>query len=420
MTASNFQPIANALIRKIFVVATLCALFFGAVQAGLAYRAERQHFNDVLSDIGLTNVPMLSVLVWDIEPQAVQRQIQYIAERPQVGFVRLRVTTGRVYEAGKAPEDPSLVLDHFDIPAPPGMTGSLGTLEIGSNLGNLYSEVMASAGLAVAGYGALTLLICAVIAMILRRDLQQPLTHIARFVGQLDPHRLSDPITLHRPDHHQQQHDEIDIVLEGFRTLQNGIDQHIANLDRLVAERTVKLEQAMAEIHVLSITDPLTHCFNRRLFNERIAQEFERAKRYDRPLSLIFCDIDHFKHINDTFGHTTGDDILSQVAGCYRDGLRADIDWVARYGGEEFVIVLPETELESARATAERRRAAIAARAFTNAEQTLCVTSSFGVAQLQADESVEVFLNRADRAVYRAKAQGRDCVVCDLGTSDDV
>jgi diguanylate cyclase (GGDEF)-like protein len=111
---------------------------------------------------------------------------------------------------------------------------------------------------------------------------------------------------------------------------------------------------------------------------------------------------------------------LGQIAGCYRDGLRADIDWVARYGGEEFVIVLPETELESARATAERRRAAIAARAFTHAGQTLHVTSSFGAAQLKADESVEVFLNRADRAVYRAKAQGRDCVVCDLDTSAEV
>jgi diguanylate cyclase (GGDEF)-like protein len=253
--------------------------------------------------------------------------------------------------------------------------------------------------------------------MILRRDLQKPLTHIARFVGQLDPQRLSDPITLQRPDHHQ--NDEIDIVLEGFRTLQSGIDQHIANLDRLVAERTVKLEQAMAEIHVLSITDPLTHCFNRRLFNERIVQEFERAKRYERPLSLIFCDIDHFKNINDTFGHAAGDEILIQVADCYRDGLRADIDWVARYGGEEFVIVLPETELESARATAERRRAAIAARGFTSAGQTLRVTSSFGVSQLQADESVEAFLNRADRAVYQAKAQGRDCVVCDHGTPAD-
>jgi two-component system cell cycle response regulator len=129
--------------------------------------------------------------------------------------------------------------------------------------------------------------------------------------------------------------------------------------------RILKLEQSLraanSRIHLLSITDPLTATFNRRYLMERLPQEIERACRYTRPLSVVLCDADHFKQVNDTHGHQVGDDVLKGFAKLLTSSSREGIDWVVRYGGEEFLIVLPETHLKDAIDFAEKMRVAIAA-----------------------------------------------------------
>jgi diguanylate cyclase (GGDEF)-like protein len=177
-----------------------------------------------------------------------------------------------------------------------------------------------------------------------------------------------------------------------------------------VAERTKELKSAIDAIHELSITDPLTGCYNRRLFNDRFQREIERAVRYSRALSIAFCDLDRFKHVNDTYGHVVGDRVLVQVAEQLRRGLREGVDWIARYGGEEFVIVQPETNLSAARAAADRLRRIIAEAPVEIEGRSLHVTASFGVAQLAAKENAITLLNRADGLLYEAKQAGRNCV----------
>ncbi len=260
----------------------------------------------------------------------------------------------------------------------------------------------------------LTVLICVLIAYILKRELERPLRHIAGFVTRLTPGTLTTPLTLDRPAAHQR--DEIDLVADGFRVLQEGINGHIRNLDLLVAQRTQELERAMAEIHALSLRDPLTGCFNRRSFDERIAREIERAERYGRPLSVVFADIDYFKAINDNHGHLVGDRVLQAVAESFRSGVRMDVDWVARYGGEEFVIVMPETTEGSAVASAERLRAGILVGVALPDYPLLRVTASFGVAQYRPGDTTERLVGRADSALYAAKAAGRNLTVA----ADDV
>lgn len=404
-----FRPLAVSLIRKTFVLATVCALLISAVQAGLDYRQAQNRFELALRDIARTSVPLLSVSIWDIEPEAVRRQLRVIAERQQIGYVRLVVGTGQVFEAGNLMLRGAETAGRFEIPYPQYVPGSIGTLEITADPGALYREVMLSIAGVLAGYVALTLLICGLIAVMLRRDLQQPMQHIADFVTALRPERLTVPLVIERsPDRLR---DEIDLVVKGFKTLQEGISGHIVNLDRLVAERTVQLESALASIRQLSMTDPLTGCFNRRLFNERLPQEIERADRYQRPLSVIFSDIDHFKRINDSFGHLLGDEVLRKVAVVYLGDLRAEVDWVARYGGEEFVIVLPETQLASALATAERLRRDIEAATVSCEGVPISLTASFGVAQHLPGESPQALIERADTLMYQAKAAGRNRVL---------
>lgn len=402
----RFHSISRRLTHSIFVWATGCALLISAVQVAYSYRHVQLEFEDAVREIGETHVPLLSVGVWDIEPDAVRRQVERIATRREIGYVMLSVATGQFFAMGDRALTERYQARVFDIPQPGRPSVSVGKLQVYANPAAFYREVAYSIGAVIIGYGALTLLICTLVVILLKRELERPLQAIAGFVATLTPERLTTPLKLDRPE--RLERDEIDLVVEGFQVLQDGIQGHISNLDHLVAQRTQELEAALASIRELSLLDPLTECFNRRSFAERIGREIERAVRYERPLSVLFSDIDYFKVINDTYGHQIGDQVLQAVASCFRDGLRADIDWVARYGGEEFVIVLPETDERSAIAGAERLRRAIAAIVPVPGYPSLKLTASFGVAQHLPDDTVDILVNRADSLLYAAKKAGRN------------
>ncbi len=175
------------------------------------------------------------------------------------------------------------------------------------------------------------------------------------------------------------------------------------------------LKEANEKIKVLSVTDPLTGCFNRGYMNKKLVQELKRGKRYKRPLSLIFCDIDHFKQVNDTYGHQAGDQVLKEFAACIRTSVRVDVDWLTRYGGEEFLIVLPETEPEAAFCVAERIRACVEQRDIPWRNRSIPITASFGVSGLDylrndVDVSSETLILQADQALYQSKHEGRNRV----------
>jgi diguanylate cyclase (GGDEF)-like protein len=209
--------------------------------------------------------------------------------------------------------------------------------------------------------------------------------------------------------------------------LEAGADDYIrkpANEAELIArlnagKRIVRLEQSLreanAQIQRLSITDPLVGIFNRRYLNEQLILEVEHARRYNRPLSVVMADLDHFKAVNDRYGHLAGDDVLKGFVELMRSSVRQASDWVARYGGEEFVIVLPETDTTGAAATAEKIRSRCAGAPMGTSEGQLTITASFGVAALApSDEppgsAADTLLRSADAALYRSKRGGRNCV----------
>ncbi|MCW8831374.1 MAG: GGDEF domain-containing protein [Gammaproteobacteria bacterium] len=163
------------------------------------------------------------------------------------------------------------------------------------------------------------------------------------------------------------------------------------------------LGEQMKEI---AYTDSLTGIYNRLHFNRLLDAEINKAKRYDGKLSLIFLDIDHFKQINDTHGHATGDVILKEITDVISSANRSS-DIFARYGGEEFVILATSTGIEGAAEHAQRLKQDIEQHRF----QIGRVTSSFGVTELiPSSDNQETLLDRADKALYQAKEDGRNCV----------
>lgn len=181
-------------------------------------------------------------------------------------------------------------------------------------------------------------------------------------------------------------------------------------------KRAAILEHARADnrrLELLALTDPLTTVLNRRALAERLHLEMGRVRRYESMVSVLLIDIDHFKQINDTYGHLVGDDVLQELAQVLQQVVRA-VDIVARYGGEEFVIVLPETGTEGAAAFAERLRELIESHEFgASSGYALHLTGSIGVATYPSHSivTVEDLLAQADHALYRAKAEGRNKVV---------
>ncbi len=152
--------------------------------------------------------------------------------------------------------------------------------------------------------------------------------------------------------------------------------------------------------------DYVTGILNRRAFVQKLSQEMARADRKKLPLCLILLDLDHFKQVNDKFGHLTGDEVLKQSARCLSENVRP-FDILGRYGGDEFVVCLPETDLKEAAAVAERLRAQIEKMELMNGEKKFSVTASFGAARylFSSGEEPDMFISRTDNNMYRAKMQ---------------
>lgn len=174
-----------------------------------------------------------------------------------------------------------------------------------------------------------------------------------------------------------------------------------------------ELEDAEGRLRALAVTDVLTGLWNRRHMVERLEQEFLRARRVGSSLATLMIDVDHFKGVNDRYGHAVGDQVLKEIARRLQEGARG-YDLVGRLGGEEFVVVLPEAGIAGAAQVAERVRQAVAGLPLECGSLSLHVTVSVGVAALRdSDDRVEAVLGRADAALYRAKAAGRNRVIVD-------
>jgi polar amino acid transport system substrate-binding protein len=179
-----------------------------------------------------------------------------------------------------------------------------------------------------------------------------------------------------------------------------GFNQRLSSAYALLEEKNLELEQ-------LSITDSLTGLYNRHKLDMHLVREKQRADRYNRPFSLVILDIDHFKSVNDRFGHQTGDEVLRQLAALIKNSIRSS-DIPGRWGGEEFLIICPETDRQGAKTLAEMIRRNIQDASFLS---DTTITISGGVAEYELKEDSEALVKRADDNLYKAKHSGRNKIL---------
>jgi diguanylate cyclase (GGDEF)-like protein len=249
-------------------------------------------------------------------------------------------------------------------------------------------------------------------------------THDVRHIPILEGKKLVGIVSMRDLIHHYQ---------NKLETSYNEARREIEDLKKLVSvANSDKIETLIKEVQKykeLSLTDHLTGLFNKRYFHTRLVEEVTRAKRSSYEISLIFCDIDYFKRVNDRFGHHMGDEVLRKTAQILRGGadelniisrLRKS-DIIARYGGEEFVIILPETGKQGAAIAAERLRQEVENYTFRLDGEDVHITMSFGVAELSPEDKdhTEIIKN-ADYAMYKAKNRGRNRVIVYPSDEDQV
>jgi len=203
---------------------------------------------------------------------------------------------------------------------------------------------------------------------------------------------------------------------------QTNSDVLVSQMDKLTEQlratedEATRLKDDLAEQRVRAQTDPLTNLPNRYSYNERLTQEYNRWRRYRHALTLVICDIDLFKNVNDIHGHAFGDQVLKQIGTFLSAGIR-ESDFVARYGGEEFVILLPETGIVDATRAMNKIRLEISKLEIKKGNEVVPISMSFGVSEFDSDDTTNAVFERADKALYRAKEKGRNRVCCLRGKS---
>jgi diguanylate cyclase (GGDEF)-like protein len=245
---------------------------------------------------------------------------------------------------------------------------------------------------------------------------------VGRHLSQLTPVTLGRHLRLRRQ---RRNGDELDLLEAGVNLVQEKLATYLQRqhedeqalaasrdqLAELVEQRTAELRAANVRLEALSRFDPLTGLANRRHFDELKALEFNRALRQGHPLSVLMCDIDHFKPYNDSHGHAMGDQCLSNVAIVMSSVFTRSGELVARLGGEEFAVLLPGFDLLQAHQAAERLQVALATAQLAHGASPVSpyMTISIGVAELDRAtmDRFDQLLQRADQALYRAKSQGR-------------
>lgn len=261
----------------------------------------------------------------------------------------------------------------------------------------------------------ITLILLAMFVVLLKREFRF-LKELSRNVLQYDP-KINN-FTLIKST----RNDEVGIIHNAIITMVEKIHSYTETLDKTnhilelrVQERTKELEEANRKLREETLTDPLTGLSNRRAFESHFKDISQLAQRNGAEISVIMCDIDHFKDINDTYGHAAGDDILQEIGGIMKNSIKRSSDFIARYGGEEFVIILYDTDINNTREVCIKIQNNLKSLDGFESQwgKIGSITMSFGIASMvpSAECNYENLITSADLALYKAKNEGRNRII---------
>lgn len=431
-TASR-HSLGRRLVLFTLLFCVLFTLLSTSLRTYLAWNSNLDNMRNELRLIDQVFRATLSKAIWEMDRDTLQTQLDSVTQAEAVGLIELRIL-----REGRQPE-----VIHYEAPdyqanshapelqqvltyAPyPGAEERIGELRLVGRESRLWAELINDVASILLAQVLQSLMIAGLIMWLFNRSVTVHVRQIARHLSQLSPTNLAQHLRLIRSPRHE---DELSLLESGINSLQNklatylerqnhaeqALAAHRDSLAEQVEERTAELRAANERLHDLNRRDPLTGLANRRHFDETKELELRRARRQSQPLSVLMCDIDHFKLYNDSYGHAAGDRCLCQIAELLSSLFNRSGELVTRLGGEEFVILLPGISIEQALECAQRLQAALAEQQIAHhaSETAQHVTMSIGIAQLEAEpDDFETLMRRADDALYRAKRLGRNRII---------
>lgn len=415
-------------VTNIAINILVAAIITGWLLYG-SYQAETSATQHRISEISKAIVPGLIKSLWQVNPYATNNRLDEISNIPGVEYIRLH-SEGSVHERGRLDANPQAThtysltyVDHgrFD----------LGTLTVEFGWAPVRQKLMRQA--IQIGIATLAPTLSGTLAILLLTQLwmTNPLEAMSSYLRTRRVETLNVPLALRKakPNRPRDEIDEVATAINRMRRYlakniatrirhEKDLEAHREQLEMLVKKRTTALEEKTLELQLqsqtfekMANTDALTGAYSRRFFIEMAMREIARRARNSTSLALMLMDIDYFKKINDTHGHSVGDQVLVGLVSTCRSQLR-EIDLLGRLGGEEFGLLLPEIDADGALTVAERLRSALEALKIPVPDESgVRFTVSIGICMLSdSHDNYEALMAHADKALYDAKGSGRNCV----------
>lgn len=404
----------------VLLFALCISLLLTGFQLWQARQQETQRVVQQLEQLVANSEHHLADVVWEDDQRHARQIAESMTKLSDVSYVLVRSQDAVLAEVGRlvpgmVTQTRPLSLRHGEKTA-----AQFGEFVLGVDMAPIEARLRASA---LGVFLRITFLIGLTVGfvfLLFQFMVTRHLSRISQFFAALTPQTLTQPLQLDRRPRAPEAADEFDNLVKGVNQMQATLVSDIERrekaesdvrqlndvLEKRVAERTHELLEKNQQLLQLAVTDSLTGLYNRLKLDQVLTDELKRSRRYGSAFAIILLDVDHFKTVNDSFGHAVGDQVLVEIGRLLTQGTRS-VDVVGRWGGEEFLVICCDTEFKGAVALAEKLRQAIAEHAFAVVGQK---TASFGVSAIRSGDTIPVVMARTDSALYRSKSRGRNRV----------
>lgn len=405
------SKISIFILTRILLISGVFTLIITAFQLYSDYQDEIEGLHNHLANIKLTQLNALATATWDFNEPLVKTITLGMTKHELVSHLIFTTSFGKTYRAGTKPSESKISIEAPVI---------YGDIEIGTIV--IYADEIAAQNkikdkfyIILLSQTLKTFLVSLFILILIYQAVVKHIETISTWLTAFNPKSKFNALSIQS----NKQPNEIDFLKVSINQMGSAVHRHTKELEDMVdkrthdlEQRTIELEAAKKELEKLAYTDSLTGVNNRFSFLEKTDKELSRSKRLGYSLGLMMLDLDHFKLINDNYGHDAGDQVLQRFASTVKACLRKE-DTFGRLGGEEFAIVIPGGDKIGMHKLANRLREAVEAIEFSFFENGKNVTISIGYTQIRNNETIKTALKRADTHLYTAKDKGRNCIVTD-------
>ncbi len=401
----NTNNLSASLLIRILLFSGLFTIVITSLQLHLDYKDEIKQLENKLDNRTKTQLKGIESTLWNFDEQLLIQQIEAIVANEGIIFAQVVTGFGKIYQVGEYSTE-NVIYRKFEINY---SDYYIGYIKIHADKSYAKNKIIDKFYIVLISHAIKTFLVSIFILYLLHRLVISHITQIAHWLNNFKPEYSFSPILL---ESNTGKKNEMIKLKSAISAMGEQVHQHTVALESRVEERTKELEQAKKELEKLAFTDNLTGIANRNAFFKQVDEELGRSRRLSYDIGIMMLDLDHFKYINDNYGHDAGDEVLKAISKAMDDCLRKE-DILGRIGGEEFAIIVPGTDKVGMHRLAKRLQASVEFQKFSFLGKDEKITVSIGYTKVEGEELFKSSLKRADEHLYTAKNSGRNQFITD-------